>query len=426
MTTKSNLVKMMLMSVATAATMTFTACSNDDDVLQNPEAAPQNAQSLTKGSKTVLIYMAGKNNLSSDLNDDLHEIQEGSKRLSNNDNLLVFVRRRNVETEEPWLARVKNGEIIERKTLSDLGITSSDDQNRASDPVVMEGVMRYAFNHYPASAGNYGLVLWGHGSGWLINEEVKRANSRGYGVDEGVVNQSKDKRWINIPTLAKVLKNMPHLKFIMGDCCHLMCLENLYELRYSCDYIIGSPAEIPNEGAPYDQIVPDMFAGGQFYSQIIDKYYTSQGDYLPLAAVKTSEMDQMAQATRRALQIIKEKLGERYADLSGIIHYGYDSNGDEFESGCKFFFDAGDFIRTYAPQDVYEQWRQALDRTVVESRMSDRWRTERLWSKFFGDFLVTKEKFHGVSMFVPQDPSTGNYAKYNEDIKQLSWHNAVY
>jgi hypothetical protein len=297
-----------------------------------------------------------------------------------------------------------------------------DGQNRASDPVVMEGVMQYAYQHYPAAAGNYGLVLWGHGSGWLINEEVQRAESRGYGVDEGTVNQSKDKRWINIPTLAKVLKGMPHLKFIMGDCCHLMCLENLYELRNCCDYIIGSPAEIPAEGAPYDQIVPDMFAGGQFYSQIIDKYYTSQRGDLPLTAVKTSEMDQMAQATSQALQVIKGKLGDRYANLKGLIHYSYTGEESSFQPEYNLFFDAGDFIRTYAPQDVYEQWRQALDRTIVESRMATRWITEKRWSTYFADFEVTKEKFHGVSMFVPQDPSTADYAKYNEDIKQLSWY----
>ena len=423
MTTRSNMVKMMLMSIATAATMTFTACSSEDDELLKPATVPQTSQKAQKmGSKTVLIYMAGKNNLSDDLSSDLQEIMDGSKRLTDNDNLLVFVRRRNTYKEEPWLARVKNGEIIDRKSLSELGITSMDGQNRASDPVVMEGVMQYAYQHYPAAAGNYGLVLWGHGSGWLINEEVQRAESRGYGVDEGTVNQSKDKRWINIPTPAKVLKGMPHLKFIMGDCCHLMCLENLYELRNCCDYIIGSPAEIPAEGAPYDQIVPDMFAGGQFYSQIIDKYYTSQGDYLPLAAVKTSEMDQMAQATSQALQVIKGKLGDRYANLKGLIHYSYTGEESSFQPEYNLFFDAGDFIRTYAPQDVYEQWRQALDRTIVESRMATRWITEKRWSTYFADFEVTKEKFHGVSMFVPQDPSTADYAKYNEDIKQLSWY----
>ena len=129
------------------------------------------------------------------------------------------------------------------------------------------------------------------------------------------------------PTQASVLKNIPHLKFIMTDCCNMMCLENLYELRQTCDYFIGSPAEIPDNGAPYDQIVSDMFAGG--------------------------------------------------------------------------------------------------DKAIVERRMATRWATDKRWIDKYADFTVTDEKFHGVSMFVPQDPSRGNYAQFNEDIKLFEWYKAT-
>ena len=64
--------------------------------------------------------------------------------------------------------------------------------------------------------------------------------------------------------------------------------------------LIGSPAEIPGPGAPYDQIVPDMFADGQFYTSSVDKYYKSIYEQLPLVAVRTSEMENVAQATRTA------------------------------------------------------------------------------------------------------------------------------
>ena len=242
-------------------TVLMTACSNDDtSATRSGDAAH---------AKTVLIYMAGKNNLSSVLDTNLRDIKEGSKHIGENDNLLVFVRKDN-GLGEPWLARVKNGEITDSLSLSKMGITSSDGQNRASDPAVMEGVLHYAFSHYPAMNGDYGLVLWGHCTGWLKEREVEPQNSRrAYGVDAGNYNYSNNKRWINITTMANILEGLPHMKFIMGDCCNLMCLENLYELRHTCDYIIGSPAEIPYEGAPYTEIVPDFFADGKFYSNII-------------------------------------------------------------------------------------------------------------------------------------------------------------
>ena len=394
----------------------MTACSKDD--------VPATRGGDAANAKTILIYMAGKNDLSYALERNLKQIKEGSKHIGENDNLLVFVRRNN-GLEEPWLARIKSGVVTDSMSLSNMGITSSDDQSRACDPIVMEGVLRYAFSPYPAMNGNYGLVLWGHGSGWLIEQEVTPKNSRrGFGVDVGD-NNSNDRRWINITTMANILKELPHMKFIMGDCCCLMCLENLYELRNTCDYIISSPAEIPYSGAPYDQIVPDFFADGKFYTDIIDKYYSNIMGNLPLTAVKTSEMDNLAQVTRQTLQAVKEKIGNGYADMTGLIHYYHTDKQDKFFPEYNIFYDAGDYIRTYAPEAVYQQWRQALDRTVIDSRMATKWNTDKPWSNKYSDFTVTKEKFHGVSMFVSQDPSRGNYARYNKDIKQMAWYETV-
>ena len=399
----------------------MTACSNDDDI-ETVQPALKNPESRTAAqAKTVLVYMAGRNNLAGMVNKDLNEMKQGSKYLGSNDNLLVFVRRDKTE-KMPWLARIKNGVVTDSVSLSDMGITSSDGQNRASDPVVMEGVMHYAFSHYPAMDGNYGLVLWGHGSGWLMDNEVKRVNSRAFGVDKGEDGRAL---WMNIPTMANILKTMPHLKFIMADCCNFMCLEVLYELRNVCDYVIGSPAEIPDDGAPYDEIVPDMFADGRFYTSIIDKYYQSVRGYLPLTAVQTSQMEQLAQATHQAMQAVQSNLNGDYADMTGLIHYYHTDDDSDFHPEYNIFYDAGDFFLAHAPQDAYQQWKQSLDQAVVERRNAARWNTDKVWFMKYSDFTVTDAKMHGVSMFVEQNPAKGNYAKYNEDIKKIAWWNAI-
>ena len=150
----------------------------------------------------------------------------GSKQLHDNNQLIVFVRSNN--ESQPWVARIRNGQVTDSVSLSDLGIKSSDGLNRASDPLVMEGVMRYAFSHYPATNGNYGLVIEGHGSGWLMENEVYRDGTRAAAVDFGDCEDSSYARWINIPTMASILKGLPRMKFIMTDCCNMMCMENLY------------------------------------------------------------------------------------------------------------------------------------------------------------------------------------------------------
>ena len=400
----------------------MTACSSNDDAFEPVQPSPKDHESRTVAqAKTVLVYMAGRNDLAGIVNVDLNEMKQGSKRLGNNDNLLVFVRRDKSE-QLPWLARIKNGVVTDSVSLKDMGITSSDGENRASDPVVMEGVMRYAFSHYPAADGNYGLVLWGHGSGWLMDNEVKRVNSRAFGVDKGEYGRAL---WMNIPTMANILKGMPHLKFIMADCCNFMCLDVLYELRNVTDYIIGSPAEIPNQGAPYDEIVPDMFADGRFYTSIIDKYYKSVNGYLPLTAVQSSQMEQLAQATHQAMQAVQSNLNGDYADMTGLIHYYHTDDDSDFHPEYNIFYDAGDFFLAHAPQDAYQQWKQSLDQAVVEHRNATIWSTDKVWFMKYSDFTVTDAKMHGVSMFVEQNPAKGNYAKYNEDIKKMAWWNAI-
>ena len=424
MTTKMYLVKTMLMSILTAGTMmSFTACSSEDDVLMETKGnVSLDINQYATAERTVLVYLAGKNNLSKSLQTNLEQMKAGSKRIGNN-TLLAFVRR-DIQGEQPWLARISNGELKDSLSLDDMGISTSNMQ--ACNPELMEQVLKYAYSHYPAN--EYGLVLGGHSTGWLIEQEP--GDTRAFGVDngDGYAYSNNSKRWINVPTMASVLERVPHLKFIFADCCNFMCLETMYELRNVTDYIIGSPAEIPAEGAPYEQIMPALFEKNTFCSSIIDIYHRTQNGKVPLSVVKTSAMDQLASATRYALDMVQEKIGNGYADTQGLIHYGYSASSIQFHQEYNLFYDAGDFFRSQLPESDYQQWKQALDEAVVEKRFAKEWRTCMTWRYIYSDFEMTEEKYHGVSMYIPQDPSTEYgkyYARNNEDIKQLKWYQSV-
>ena len=158
---------------------------------------------------------------------------------------------------------------------------------------------------------------------------------------------------------------------------------------------------------------------------MVEKYHASVNGNLPLSVVKMSEMEHVAQATANVMQSVKANLGGNYADLTGMIHYGYLSKKANFNPEYNFFFDAGDFISRYASESDYQQWKQALDKAVVLKRIGYRWDTANIWRYAFVDFEMTEEKFHGVSMFIPQAPTIGEYAKMNEDIKQMEWAGAI-
>ena len=426
MATKKFLVKTMLMSVLTIGTMmSFTACSSDDEVLSGVNDNLQSKKNQhAPVERTVLVYLAGKNNLSQSLQTNLEQMKAGSRNIIGNNTLLVFVRR-DIQGEKPWLARISNGEVTDSVSLDDMGFGKSNMQ--ACNPELMEQVMRYAFSHYPAN--EYGLVLGGHSTGWLIDEEP--GQTRAFGVDngDGYTYSRKNKRWMNVPTMARVLERVPHLKFIFADCCNFMCLETMYELRNVTDYIIGSPAEIPAEGAPYEQIIPALFEKNTFCSSVIGIYYRAQNGELPLSAVKTSAIDQLANATRNALDMVQAKIGNGYADTQGLIHYGYSGSSIQFHQEYNLFYDAGDFFRSQLSENDYLQWKQALDKTVIEKRFAKQWRTCMTWRYIYSDFEMTEEKYHGVSMYIPQDANTEYgiyYAQNNEDIKQLKWYQSVW
>ena len=395
----------------------LTACHKNDD----PE--------VPKPVRTVVIYMSAENSLSSYSLTDFNEMIEGSKLMEEQDNLIVWFDRAKTD-ELPWLCRVHKGLITDSVSIDDLGISAKDEFS--SDPKVFEQVLRYAYSHYPATDG-YGLVLWGHASGWTMQDSI--AYSRGYGVDNGRNNSASDSGfWLNIPTIRQVLEQMPHLKFIFADCCNFMCLESLYELRGVADYIIGSPAEVPSPGAPYNTVVPAMFehesnmssTSDHFVSSIIEKYSAAYPNYLPLSAVSTSEMEGVATATRDVLKTIAA-LPEGYAVKDSTIHYYYDgSNYYDFNPAYNIFYDAGDYVRSKVSEADYRKWREALDKAVVLKQISKSWETNKSWYRFYSDFTVTEEKFHGVSMFVPQEPASTYYVKYNEDIKKFQWYYKTY
>ena len=395
-------IKRLMMMFAMVAALT--ACSSDDS-----DDGPQTI------NRTVLVYMAAENSLSNYTYSDLREMKEGSRHIAGGDALLVYVDR-SVTTELPWLARIRNGELTDSVSLKDMGISTKNEY--AGDPDIMQQVLRYAFDRYPAQQ-SYGLVLWGHSDGWLVSSD-SIAPRRAYGVDNGQKSTSNIGKWMNVPTLERVLATAPHLKFLMADCCNFMCLETLYQLRKVTDYIIGSPAEIPGVGAPYDTVIPALFStADDFYRQEVDNY-TNQ----PLAVVKTSQMETLAAATRTVLRSIDQTLGGGYADLSGLIHY-YNMNSSGFRPEYNIFYDAGDYVKRYASDAEYQSWLQAFEQAVVYRQYTDMWTTDKSWYTYYADFQMSKDRYHGVSMFIPQDPSKGYYATYNENVKKLAWYAAV-
>jgi len=386
-----------------------------------------------KTERTVLVYIAAENNLSDYLAPDLREIIKGSKEVATNNKLILFV---DNYRENPYFLKVERGDTVLLKRM--------DTELKSSDPEVLYMAMKYAVDNYPADS--YGLVLWGHSDGWIFHSATANArmaegetpsadSRRAYGVD-----YDGRRTYMNIPDMAKALERLPKLKFLFADCCCFMCIEDVYELRNCADYIIGSPAEIPGEGAPYQTIVPALFStDSTFYKQIIDKYYAqkSNGYDLPLSAVKTSELDNLAQATATTLQSFAADIepdadGCRYPNMDERIFYYNHTQ-----------YDMQDFIRTYASENQYTEWKRAFDKAVPASTYSFVWMANHIIYKSlnyyaFAEFAPTEKSMGSMGMFVPQrdrDAMTWysgyreqldfTMSTFNKQIKSMQWYEAA-
>lgn len=87
----------------------------------------------------MIVYMAGENTLSAYVNANLTEMKEGSKKLGKDDCLLVYVDK-SKNSELPWMARIRDGQMTDSVSLADMGISTKNEY--ASDPQVMEDVLR--------------------------------------------------------------------------------------------------------------------------------------------------------------------------------------------------------------------------------------------------------------------------------------------
>ncbi len=398
----------------------FTACSKDDD---SYEAPPEPAR------RTVIVYMSGDNDLTSYVQSDLSEMKTGRKQVASNENLVVYVDRQAAD-EKPYIARITDNGEMETLYEYPSDFYSSDADNFAE-------VLSRCLQLCPATE-DYGLVLWGHASGSVIEKDSIDNSSygsrRAYGVD--------NKKWLNIPSMRRALQSLPiKWKFIFSDCCNMQNIETAYELKDVAEYLIGSPAEITGYGAPYNTVVPALFIHDdtQMYKSVCNNYHDqvdAMGGHLPISVIKTSQINALAQATRQVLPTVaaavpKDDFGQGHIYYFGVVKFDA-WTGHTYLPNEKNFYDMNDIIRWGLSEDptAYQTWHSIFDQTVVYSRMSTYWHANYLESrggnKAFKDFTVTQETFGGVSMFFPQTKHDNSpYYKHNELIKQMGWYYAV-
>lgn len=419
--------------------MGFFACSGESNS-ENTPPVDTLAKYKTQGQylkRTIIAYITGDNNLSSNLGSDIQEMVTGSKTLDDSCRLIVFA---DIASTKPYIAEIRNGKITKSKSF--------DTDFMSVSPDSMLSVMQWIVNNYPAN--EYGAIIEGHGSGSIINKDTlstKIFSLNAYGYDN-VVPTGYNTQWMNIPSMAKVFSKLPHMSFLFFDCCCMGNIETAYELRKSTDYIIAPVCETPASGAAYDKIVPILSNKPYDLSKfIIDKYVEGLTNKsvggICMTAINTSKLESLRDATKTILQNIYSNSNQQELDFSTLltrkpIYYyrDYYTNGNNVLQDMKCSFKLA-VEEGYTDQAHFDSWLTVFNDAVIYKSTPDTTKTS-LWltntdgypdinfyvfNSYFND-----EHYGALSMIFPDkyyDYAEPSYPSLNKTMFKLTWCNVV-
>ncbi len=315
------------------------------------------AKAKTNRNWTVMVYLAGDNNLDSAGVVDLKEM----KKVGTTDQIAVIAQfdRAGAKTATTRYC-LRKGTSVAKDAIQTLGETNM------GDPGVLEDFVDWGITNYPAD--HYLLVLWNHGAGWddanlyqgdvfggaappvlrksqpvvtrgaaavkpvafaqaraglartrraLFSTTVAAAiKQRGIAYDDQA-QDFLDNIELKV-VLKKIRKKLARRIDILGlDACLMSMAEVAYQLRDAADYSIGSEETEPGDGWPYDRILKALAARPSLNAEELSKTIVSEylasyrpGDNVTQSALKLAELRPLATAVDSLARALKNSLAD--------------------------------------------------------------------------------------------------------------------
>lgn len=310
----------------------------------------------TKRNWTIMVYLAGDNNLDSAGVVDIKEM----KTVGTTDQVAVLVQfdRAGAKTQTVRYC-LKKGTPLAKDAVQSLGETNM------GDPKVLEDFVTWGVATYPAD--HYLLVLWNHGAGWddanlyqgdvfsgaapPVSRKAEPVATRGAAPGakalplaqaragirrtrralfsttvEAAVKQraiafdDQAQDFLDNIELKKVMtaikKKLTRKIDILGmDACLMSMAEVAYQMRDVADYSVGSEETEPGEGWPYDRILKALAAKPAMTPEELSKTIVTQY----LASYKSSENVTQSAVKLAGLKTLATAVDGLAKALKGIL-----------------------------------------------------------------------------------------------------------
>lgn len=364
-----------------------------------------NSEVETIYDRTVLVYIAADNNLSSWCQEDIDEITQAAADIPNNSRLFIYL-------DDKSLPRILTVEQQKGRRPICKTIHQYKEEHNSGNTETLRIAMEWITENSPSAS--YGLVLWSHGSSWL---PAKAPAQRAICVDSG--------SWMEIKEIADVLAPFPCLDFILFDACFMQAIEVAYELRQTTNYIISSPAEIPGPGAPYHRLIAPMFSIPLNVNGIAEEYYREYQDnkiyvegYKPdhfgvcLSVVDCHQLDNLATVTNEIITKYAHSIPS--SNLSGVQRYYPRTSNTTPE-----YYDMNGYMHQLITDSAdYDYWKSAFNYAVPYKRTTPQWFSD--YTKGLEN-IVDMDSYGGISCYVPK----AERSKLNKAFQSTSWYHAA-
>lgn len=312
-----------------------------------------------------------------------------------------------------------DGSVFERTIATDLNIEGAI--------ISPEAIGRHiAMMAESAPAERYGMVLAGHGHGWLTREAMNSTSELSlFGADYDPWKPAAGAEvtrafgeynvQVDIPELAEGIRLAGiELEYILFDACFMSSMEAIYDLRDAADYIIASPCEIMGNGFPYHRTLPYLFAtegdssdlvgAAESYYKFYRDEYTSTSRCGSITLYDCAEVEALAEATRLVVATAKSD-------------YATDTLQTYEGQKVHIFYDFGEWATTVATDEAaLTAFRTQLDRTVVAT-----FTLPEFYSAYgtYGTYPINIEVYTGVTTSAPSKA-------YPEAWQTTNWYKRVW
>lgn len=313
---------------------------------------------------TLLAYMAADNDLEASAILDINEM-EAADFLSGGISVLALLDRAegydgtNGNWTDTRLYEIKhdddglNGNIVSKRiSCNTLGLSeNSDAELDMADPNVLYNVMRFAESQYQAE--NYGLLMWGHGTGWRGGGSVSQPEGGAVSPMKAIAFDDYCSSYMTIAQLHQALSRLPEkLAFLGFDTCYGALLETAWEFRNDAEYMVASCNSVPSNGWNYQTFLDRVASSGLTTENIADSAvdsFSEQYGGFPFATISKIKLDSIGDVknaferfTASAVNGITSELVAQNVlgcVMRDVISYSYAG------SACDMFIDMYSFVK---------------------------------------------------------------------------------